>query len=63
MEPRTKDVRPGVSGPASVNSVRDLLGGSSERVTPEVAAEQAATRIIQAVRKRENDSSKVDENV
>ena len=62
MGPTMKDERTGVSRQTSSNSLSDLLGDRSEPVTPEIAAEQAANRIIQAVRERERDRSKVDES-
>lgn len=62
MDPREKGERTVDSGQTSSSALRDLLGGRSEPITPEVAAEHAASRIIQAVREREKDRSRRDDN-
>lgn len=53
MEQETEGKSPAVGSEVPSNAVRDLLGGKSEPITPEIAAERAASRIIQAVRERE----------
>ena len=53
MHPKTKSKRPVVDGYVPGNVLADLLNRKSKPVTPELAAERAANRIIQAVKERE----------
>ena len=59
MHPRLKDERPIVRGRAPSNTLGDSARQRTEPVAPEVAAERAANRIIQAVRKREEEELNV----
>lgn len=58
MHAKTKGERPVISGYVPSGVLADLLEGNSEPVSPEVAAERAASRIIQALRDREDKETK-----
>ena len=58
MEQKPEGDRAVLGGDVPSNAVRDLLGGDPEPITPEIAAERAASRIIQAVRERERNVEK-----
>ena len=62
MEPKERSVNPGISGNMPSNQLSNLLGGKAEPVSPEIAAEHAANRIIQAVRELEKVGRKLSDN-
>lgn len=62
MSAQAKSSSPVVSGYVPSNVLMNVLGSKVELVTPEVAAEHAASRIIQTVKQREEKECKVDDN-
>lgn len=57
-----KDKRAVISGYVSSDALTDLLNGDDTSILPEVAAEQAANRIIKAVEKARKERNQIDQN-